>query len=118
MYGDSGTALRSLAAGYSHHEISERRAAFERCSVPFFDSFAGAREPFLDTAAIEADDLPPRWTRIIKLHGWVVVVSFVRALWRAGPFGSADIDQSADAVVGEVGEPKGGGDEPTEARMR
>ena len=44
-------------------------AAFERSSVPFFDGFAGAREPFLDTAAIEADDLPPRWTRIIKLHG-------------------------------------------------
>ena len=44
-------------------------AAFERNKVPFFDGFAGAREPFLDTAAIEADDLPPRWTRIIKLHG-------------------------------------------------
>ena len=51
----------------------------------------------------------------MRLRGsWIVVVSFVRALWRAGPFGSADIDQSADAVVGEVGEPKGGGDEPTE----
>ena len=50
-------------------------AAFERSRVPFFDGFAGAREPFLDTAAIEADDLPPRWTRIIKLHGssnWAV----------------------------------------------
>ncbi|MCY4422510.1 MAG: SIR2 family protein [Acidimicrobiaceae bacterium] len=52
-------------------------AAFERSSAPFFDGFAGAREPFLDTTAIEADDLPPRWTRIIKLHGssnWVVRV--------------------------------------------
>ena len=50
-------------------------AAFERNGVPFFDGFAGARQPFLDTAAIEADDLPPRWTRIIKLHGssnWAV----------------------------------------------
>ena len=50
-------------------------AAFERCGVPFFDGFAGAQEPFLDTAAIEADDLPARWTRIIKLHGssnWAV----------------------------------------------
>ncbi len=50
-------------------------AAFERSGVPFFDGFAGAQTPFLDTAAIEADDLPPRWTRIIKLHGssnWAV----------------------------------------------
>lgn len=50
-------------------------AAFERNDAPFFDGFAGAREPFLDTTAIEADDLPSRWTRIIKLHGssnWVV----------------------------------------------
>ena len=50
-------------------------AAFERNNAPFFDGFVGAKEPFLDTASIEADDLPPRWTRIIKLHGssnWVV----------------------------------------------
>lgn len=43
--------------------------AFERCGVPFFDGFTGARKPFLDAASIEYDDLPPRWTRIIKLHG-------------------------------------------------
>lgn len=50
-------------------------AAFERKNVPFFDGFTGAQEPFLDSAAIEADDLPPRLTRIVKLHGssnWVV----------------------------------------------
>lgn len=50
-------------------------AAFERSGVPFFDGFAGAKEPFLDSAAIEEDDLPPRWTRLIKLHGssnWVI----------------------------------------------
>ena len=49
--------------------------AFERKGVPFFDGFAGAKEPFLDSAAIEEDDLPPRWTRLIKLHGssnWVM----------------------------------------------
>ena len=43
--------------------------AFEKCGVPFFDGFAGARKPFLDTTSIEKDDLPPRWIRIIKLHG-------------------------------------------------
>ncbi len=50
-------------------------AAFERRDVPFFDGFVGSEQPFLDTATIEADDLPARWTRIIKLHGssnWAV----------------------------------------------
>ncbi len=49
-------------------------AAFERHGVPFFDGFTGAREPFLDSVAIESDDLPARLIRIVKLHGssnWV-----------------------------------------------
>lgn len=43
--------------------------------MPFFDGFVGSEQPFLDTATIETDDLPARWTRIIKLHGssnWAV----------------------------------------------
>ena len=51
---------------------------------------------------------------VLRSRGlWITAVSFVRALWRAGPFGSADIHPSADAVVGEVDEPKGER-EPTE----
>jgi hypothetical protein len=37
--------------------------------APFFDGFIGNRQPFLDIAAIEQDQLPARWTRLWKLHG-------------------------------------------------
>lgn len=50
-------------------------SAFERRHVPFFDGFVGTRQPFIDAEALEADDLPPRWARIVKLHGssnWTV----------------------------------------------
>lgn len=43
--------------------------AFEHNKVPFFDGFIGAREPFFDIAAMEQDLLPPRWTRLWKMHG-------------------------------------------------
>lgn len=44
--------------------------ALEDCRVPYFDGFAGARKPFFDIRAMEAEDtLPPRWTRLWKLHG-------------------------------------------------
>lgn len=43
--------------------------AFEQYKVPFFDGFVGAREPFFDLAAMEHDAVPPRWTRLWKLHG-------------------------------------------------
>lgn len=43
--------------------------AFERNSVPFFDGFIGAREAFLDIDAIESEELPVRWVKILKLHG-------------------------------------------------
>jgi len=48
--------------------------SFELYKVPFFDGFVGAREPFFDLAAMEHDAVPPRWTRLWKLHGsinWV-----------------------------------------------
>lgn len=50
--------------------------ALERNSVPFFDGFIGAKNPFLDTDAIESDDLPVRWIRVLKLHGssnWTIL---------------------------------------------
>jgi len=43
--------------------------AFERAGIPFYDGFSGSREPFFDPSSIASDDLPPRWTRIWKLHG-------------------------------------------------
>ena len=43
--------------------------ALEQFAVPFFDGFVGAREPFFDLAAMEQDAIPPRWTRLWKLHG-------------------------------------------------
>lgn len=43
--------------------------AFEDCRVPYFDGFAGARQPFFDLRSMEEDMLPPRWARLWKLHG-------------------------------------------------
>ena len=43
--------------------------AFEDCHVPYFDGFAGSRRPFFDLRAMEEDMLPPRWSRLWKLHG-------------------------------------------------
>jgi len=43
--------------------------AFENAKVPYFDGFAGVREPFFDLRAMEEDVLPPRWARLWKLHG-------------------------------------------------
>lgn len=43
--------------------------AFEDTRVPYFDGFAGVREPFFDVRAMEEDMLPPRWARLWKLHG-------------------------------------------------
>lgn len=41
----------------------------EAQKAPYFDGFVGTRQPFLDIAAIEQDQLPARWTRVWKLHG-------------------------------------------------
>ncbi len=41
----------------------------ESQKAPYFDGFIGNRQPFLDIAAIEQDQLPARWTRLWKLHG-------------------------------------------------
>lgn len=43
--------------------------AFERTRAPYFDGFTGGREPFFDPVTVASNDLPPRWTRIWKLHG-------------------------------------------------
>jgi hypothetical protein len=43
--------------------------SLERNRSPYFDGFTGGREPFFDPSSVASNDLPPRWTRIWKLHG-------------------------------------------------
>ena len=43
--------------------------AFERARLPYFDGFTGAHRPFFDPASIFQDVLPPRWSRLWKIHG-------------------------------------------------
>jgi hypothetical protein len=44
--------------------------ALEESAAPYFDGFIGARKAFFDLGAVEDEDLlPPRWTRLWKIHG-------------------------------------------------
>jgi hypothetical protein len=43
--------------------------AFERARAPYFDGFSGGSAPFFDPVTVAGDDLPPRWSRLWKLHG-------------------------------------------------
>ena len=43
--------------------------ALERAHAPYFDGFSGSYRPFFDGASVSTDVLPPRWTRLWKLHG-------------------------------------------------
>lgn len=43
--------------------------AFERARLPYFDGFTGAYKPFFDPTGVSDDVLPPRWSRIWKIHG-------------------------------------------------
>ena len=43
--------------------------AFERVHIPYFDGFTGSHRPFFDPVSVLADELPPRWSRLWKLHG-------------------------------------------------
>ncbi|MGY0633437.1 SIR2 family protein [Luteimonas sp. A478] len=43
--------------------------ALERIRAPYFDGFTGGRNPFFDAVSVSSNDLPPRWTRLWKLHG-------------------------------------------------
>ena len=50
--------------------------ALERARVPYFDGFSGSYRPFFDAASVSTDLLPPRWTRLWKLHGslgWTIL---------------------------------------------
>ena len=43
--------------------------AFERARLPYFDGFIGSHKPFFDPTSISDDVLPPRWSRLWKMHG-------------------------------------------------
>ncbi|MGY8684094.1 SIR2 family protein [Bradyrhizobium sp. UFLA05-153] len=43
--------------------------AFESAKVPYFDGFSGGHAPFFDPVTVAGNDLPPRWSRLWKLHG-------------------------------------------------
>lgn len=43
--------------------------AFERARLPYFDGFTGAHRLFFDPVSISEDVLPPRWSRLWKIHG-------------------------------------------------
>ena len=43
--------------------------AFERARLPYFDGFTGAHRPFFDPTSVSEDVLPPRWSRLWKIHG-------------------------------------------------
>lgn len=54
--------------------------AFERAQLPYFDGFTGSHKPFFDPTSISSDSMPPRWSRLWKIHGslgWDVVGSTV-----------------------------------------
>lgn len=44
-------------------------SAFEQAKAPYFDGFAGGQAPFFDPVTVAGNDLPPRWSRVWKLHG-------------------------------------------------
>jgi hypothetical protein len=55
--------------------------ALEDESAPYFDGFIGSRKAFFDLAAVEDENLiPPRWTRLWKMHGSIN--------WRLGDHGT------------------------------
>jgi len=43
--------------------------AFERSHLPYFDGFSGSHKPFFDPTSVATDKLPPRWSRLWKIHG-------------------------------------------------
>ena len=43
--------------------------AFEEQGIAYFDGFVGSDRTFFDPPSMELEDLPPRWSRLWKLHG-------------------------------------------------
>ena len=65
----SGTRrLHSIEIFTSNYDLLIEEA-LERERAPYFDGFSGSYRPFFDAASVSTDVLPPRWTRLWKLHG-------------------------------------------------
>jgi hypothetical protein len=65
--------------------------AFESARIPYFDGFTGGHAPFFDPVTVAGNDLPPRWSRLWKLHGslgWKVAHGVVV---RSGGYESAEL---------------------------
>lgn len=43
--------------------------ALEAHKIPYFDGFVGSRQAFFDLTSMENESLPPRWSRLWKVHG-------------------------------------------------
>jgi len=65
--------------------------AFEAANAPYFDGFAGGHAPFFDPVTVAGNDLPPRWSRIWKLHGSLGWKIADQVVVRTGNRESADL---------------------------
>lgn len=45
--------------------------ALEARKIAYFDGFVGSKQAFFDLTSMENDSLPPRWSRLWKVHGSV-----------------------------------------------
>ena len=64
-----GTARRHAIEIFTPNYDLLLEEAFERQRLPYFDGFPGSFRPFFDPVSVSEDQLPPRWTRLWKIHG-------------------------------------------------
>lgn len=69
LAGFIGTHHRPFSEIFTSNYDVLTEQALERQQVPYFDGFIGASRPFFDQRAIEDNEIPPRWSRLWKLHG-------------------------------------------------
>lgn len=65
----SGTMRASAVEIFTTNYDLLFEEAFERSRASYFDGFTGGHLPFFDPVSVASDDLPPRWSRLWKLHG-------------------------------------------------
>jgi hypothetical protein len=71
----SGTVRSHAVEIFSTNYDLLLEEAFEAARAPYFDGFSGGASPFFDPVTVASDDLPPRWSRLWKLHGslgWIL----------------------------------------------
>lgn len=65
----SGTVRSSSVEIFTTNYDLLFEEAFERVRSPYFDGFSGGSTPFFDSVSVAGDDLPPRWSKLWKMHG-------------------------------------------------